>query len=263
MAGAKLNRLGEPTLVAARCRIGLMLLPTPYPSAKPYSEPLESHGKQFVSTQKDLTSANPDTGDLKEDDKGHSTSIPMVGSSSEAYKGTHFVFCLDESGSMSGVWQGVVNAYAGFLISRPSGQATNDLVSVVQFDHRQRVTVERERLRTTAQGLPPCAGGGTCFGPALDSCHQLLSSTPAGYAKKLLFMSDGCPSDVDVSYQAMRALRAAHPRVDVIVVPFTAHAHLVVLGELARLGSGVCKEAMNIAELQEAMVALSGADDAS
>ena len=56
--------------------------------------------------------------------------------------GFHFIFCLDESGSMGSQWPDLVRAYTIFLDMRKSSQSPDDLVTVVQFGNTPRVIFE-------------------------------------------------------------------------------------------------------------------------
>ena len=56
-------------------------------------------------------------------------------SSSAALAPSHYVFCLDASGSMHGTpWDGVTNAYNRFVVQGEEDQVHNDLFSVIVFD---------------------------------------------------------------------------------------------------------------------------------
>ena len=108
--------------------------------------------------------------------------------------GKHMVFVLDESGSMSNHWSGVVTAYNEYLNKRNQTQCSTDLVSVVQFQGGTRTTVRMKELNTVCTTLD-YRGGGTCFYPAALSAKELVLATPSTHVPVVVFMSDGCAGD--------------------------------------------------------------------
>jgi len=117
-------------------------------------------------------------------------------SGSQSTDPVHIVFCLDESGSMSNDWSGVVSCFTNFLQIRESLGATSDLVSVVQFSNSARVTMTRMPLLEAINNsnMLNFRGGGTLFSPALTESAKLLSSTQ-GMDAVIVFMTDGECSD--------------------------------------------------------------------
>lgn len=127
-------------------------------------------------------------------DKRELTTIKMVDQSNQAVvpsgsatrglgmgHGKHIVFVLDESGSMSGSWAGVVVAYNQYMQRRRQNQCDSDLISVVQFANGARITLDKTPLSSAPTNLN-YSGGGTCFNPAATSASQLAQSTPSLYS---------------------------------------------------------------------------------
>ncbi len=112
-------------------------------------------------------------------------------SSSAGPSSNHFVFCLDESGSMMGQrWQDVMQAYRGHLERRRIDQGVTDIVSVITFDHEPRLAVDRAPL-PSAPATVPFNGGGTIFSGALQQALRQFQQTASTYKSVLIFMSDG------------------------------------------------------------------------
>lgn len=117
-------------------------------------------------------------------------------------KGSHVVFCLDESGSMDGKpWQDLMAAFRSFLQRRADHGGSHDLVSVVQFGSSARISV---KMQTVAQILSNAdlsfMGGGTEFRPALNFAKQLFQmSAQMDLEPVFIFMSDGQNGDGDMS----------------------------------------------------------------
>ena len=120
------------------------------------------------------------------------TTIPMVPRHSGSVEltgghGKHIIFVLDESGSMSHQWAGVVEAYNQYLARRRQNQSESDLVSVVQFASRSRVTVRAQPLSHAPSNLVFMSGG-TAFAPAALDARLLTLATPALHAPVVVFI---------------------------------------------------------------------------
>lgn len=120
----------------------------------------------------------------------------------------HIIFILDESGSMRFNWGGVVTAFKKYIAQRRQNQNELDLVSVVQFDNRARVTICRESITSAARGLD-YHGGGTQFAPAALEGSQLAASTPSSHKPTIVFMSDGGTNDAPAAASTFNALNTA------------------------------------------------------
>ncbi|CAF1153394.1 unnamed protein product [Didymodactylos carnosus] len=102
----------------------------------------------------------------------------------------HFVFVLDESGSMEGHWSSLQKAYLNFLNTRKNDQGGDDLFSVVQFDSSARTIYERCKLAQTHLSLP-FKGGGTTYRTGLEEAGRVLRRDQSNSSIVMIFMSDG------------------------------------------------------------------------
>jgi hypothetical protein len=109
-------------------------------------------------------------------------------------RGRHIIFVLDESGSMSSSWSGVVAAYNQYNAKRRQNQSDSDLVSVVQFDDSARTTVQCIPISSAPTSLP-YRGGCTSFHPAAQAACQIARGTPETHIPAVVFMSDGGSGD--------------------------------------------------------------------
>ena len=93
-------------------------------------------------------------------------------------RGRHIVFVLDESGSMSQSWSGVVSSYNEYINKRKLSQSDADIVnSVVQFDGSARTMVCMQKLSCAPTSLG-YSGGVTSFYPAAQMASSFASRTP-------------------------------------------------------------------------------------
>jgi uncharacterized protein YegL len=139
----------------------------------------------------------------------------------------HHVFCLDESGSMSGHWNELLTAYRKYIRSRQEDaadlQGAGDSVSVVQFDSSARITYSKRSV-VDAELVLPYKGGGTDFGPALDQSLSCLKQTSANEIPVLLFMSDGAGSGGMEGMRRVKSAMQAHANFKVYTVGFGSGA---------------------------------------
>jgi hypothetical protein len=120
----------------------------------------------------------------------------------------HFIFCLDESYSMTGQWNEVVKSTLVLIRSRESDQAmSSDRYSIISFDDSAKVRFSSQSgydaVRHITAGLP-MSGGGTCFAPALLAACQAQSQCPL--PPVFIFMSDGANGDEPDTLTAMSAI---------------------------------------------------------
>jgi len=128
--------------------------------------------------------------------------------------GMHIIFCLDESGSMSGSpWTECVSAFQSFWQQAAADQSAVPMhVSVVQFGTTARVTVNLAPL----QGGPPALSPhftGTCFDPPIVEAEKLMNHRAGpshGYTTVVVFMSDGCAGDVARATSRLERLAQQH-----------------------------------------------------
>jgi len=120
---------------------------------------------------------------------------------SSAHEIVHYVFCLDQSGSMQGrPWILLIEAFRAF-VGKLRVYREKDLVTVITFDGD--VTKYPNRPDGVDLSKPvkdikendlkiQMRGGGTCFGPPLLMAHQVFKNHASRQMKKILiFMSDG------------------------------------------------------------------------
>jgi uncharacterized protein YegL len=126
--------------------------------------------------------------------------------------GIHIILCLDESYSMQGHWQELVDAFKAFWNQSAAEKGPRKHVSVVQFGSTARVTQEKLLLQGEPPELTP-KWSGTCFLPAIEEAKNLICSTagPAhGYSSAIIFMSDGFSSDVSQAERLLQDLAIQH-----------------------------------------------------
>ena len=150
----------------------------------------------------------------------------------------HIVFILDESGSMECSWPGVVAAFHDFVDCRLQNQNELDLVSVVQFGSRARVTMVRKIISAARRNLDQ-SGGGTCFAPAALEGSQLVESTPASHKPTVVFMSDGGTNDAAPAASTFAALNQKVQQkygddLDLYVIAFGHGADTAQLQQISR-----------------------------
>merc|ERR1712137_1423167 len=125
--------------------------------------------------------------------------LPMMGEgTAPSMHGTpfHFVFCLDDSGSMVGQpWQQVLNAYNAFVDDRLQQDFANETLSIIVFNNSSRVHCRSVAL--SSRPIPTYNGGGTSFAPPLRDAIQIMKEGCG--VPVLVFMSDGQAYDMTES----------------------------------------------------------------
>jgi Mg-chelatase subunit ChlD len=182
------------------------------------------------------------------DRKRTMTSVQLGEASAESSPSTsagptsnHFVFCLDESGSMSlgQRWQDVMQAYRGHLARRRIDQGVTDKVSVITFASSPRLAVDQAELPSAPADVP-YHGGGTEFSPALQMALQQLQKTASAYKSVLIFMSDG---EDQGSYgdpsRVCRQLHSSIPGVQAHFIGFGGDSEFILLESMAK-SMGAC-----------------------
>ena len=205
-------------------------------------------------------------------DQREITSISMVSAHHEMVTtaevlgghGKHIVFVLDQSGSMSRDWGGVVVAYNEYLARRKQNQSESDLVSVVQFDSSADITVHMMPISKAPSNLG-FSGGGTQFQPAARSAaSQLVSGSPASHTPLVVFMSDGQASDAAAAAgtfsQLSRNIRHSHSSdIELHVIAFGSGASTSQLQEIAGSSrNGKLHTSADTAELSNIFVDIAG-----
>jgi hypothetical protein len=106
----------------------------------------------------------------------------------------HFVFALDDSGSMSGQpWIDLERAYHQFLDRRRSDQGgSRDLVSIVLHHSTTMLALDRASIISPQARVPLCPRwGGNSFYVALQGVREQLNKVGPEYTPMMIFMSDG------------------------------------------------------------------------
>lgn len=102
----------------------------------------------------------------------------------------HFIFVLDESGSMSNHWKSLEQAYQGFLARRRNDQGGDDYVTIVQFNSSARTICHHQRLDTNPS-LSSLPRGGTNYCSGLSEAEKEIVADNTASSIMLIFMSDG------------------------------------------------------------------------
>jgi Mg-chelatase subunit ChlD len=103
----------------------------------------------------------------------------------------HFIFVLDESGSMTGQpWNDLVRAYQEFLNQRSNDQGGNDIVSVIQFASGANIIYQCQPVHLATRSLT-FHSVGTVYLAGLQAADQVLSYDQTQTSIVMIFMSDG------------------------------------------------------------------------
>ena len=107
----------------------------------------------------------------------------------------HFIFLLDESGSMSGTpWKEVKVAYNNFIDLRQKSQSIIDYVSVITYDDSVRPLFTRESVLNAKDRIGNSNDGGTIFIPAFQNAQTIVAQESEAQPI-IIFMSDGEAED--------------------------------------------------------------------
>lgn len=157
----------------------------------------------------------------------------------------HFIFVLDESGSMDGQpWNDLHAAFNGFVHARRSVHqgAGNDIVSAILFDHdvdSRSFSAPRSIHDASVQLPSELSGGGTAFGPVFPHLTTAVRYGHAGTKQVIIWMSDGAASDNASANSAMSIFAASHRNVSLHTIIFGNDAQgRVGMQDLARHGNG-------------------------
>ena len=133
--------------------------------------------------------------DAKKEETGKAFSrIDLFDDKEQETQSFHFVFVLDESGSMGSVWIYLQKAYRGFLIRRRDDQGTNDHFTVIQFDSDARIISQQQTFANTP-GTLTMHGGGTSYCAALNAANNVIVADQTASSVVMIFMSDGANCD--------------------------------------------------------------------
>ena len=108
----------------------------------------------------------------------------------------HFIFLLDESGSMSGTpWNEVKAAYNNFIDSRQKSQlSVIDYISVITYNTSALCLFTRQSVMSSKNRIVSFRSGGTCFTPAFQVAQTIVANENEAQPI-IIFMSDGQAED--------------------------------------------------------------------
>eukprot|EP01127_Copromyxa_protea_P012712 TRINITY_DN3334_c0_g4_i1.p1 TRINITY_DN3334_c0_g4~~TRINITY_DN3334_c0_g4_i1.p1 ORF type:complete len:2536 (-),score=396.53 TRINITY_DN3334_c0_g4_i1:97-7002(-) len=174
--------------------------------------------------------------DLTIDNLPKFTAVPMFDETHQKAPKHHFVFVLDESGSMEGSrWDDLNKAYLLFLRKRRNNQiGIDDKVSIVQFDGIARTICRNQPLSNVKEEELTMHGGGTAFRPAFKKAAKCFDCGDRSCVPVLIFMSDGEADDDPTDI--LLEIHQQHPRLQAHMIAFGSDVK--VLPELARSVGG-------------------------
>ena len=130
--------------------------------------------------------------DARKEETGKAfTTIQLFDEKQQETLSFHFVFVLDESGSMSGEWSSLKQAYREFLTRRNNDQGADDHFTVVLFNTASRAICAQQSLANTPHDLPQLKGGGTVYSAGLTVAERAIASDKTSSSVVMIFMSDG------------------------------------------------------------------------
>ena len=130
--------------------------------------------------------------DARKDETGKAfTTIQLFDEKQHESLSFHFVFVLDESGSMKSEWDSLQRAYQKFLKRRNNDQGGNDHFTVVLFDDGTRTICRQQPLANTPQNLPHLHGGDTVYSAGLNEAAKAINSDQTASSVVMILMSDG------------------------------------------------------------------------
>ncbi len=161
----------------------------------------------------------------------------------------HFVFVLDESGSMSGTpFAGLQAAYSNFLSKRKSSQGLDDYVSVILFSSTARRLFNSPQTIKTVPTTLDYRSGGTNFIAGLQEADNMIAQSRL--KPIMIFMSDGEDGNAaTVSAEAMRKMKMKYNSLGFI-------AHTIAFGGGHTTLSGMAKEGISSISLFRALFLL-------
>jgi hypothetical protein len=165
----------------------------------------------------------------------------------------HVIFLLDESSSMSRSWGSLMTAFVEFLsIREGSVSGSGDIVSVVQFASRARLTLDKVSLADARQASSSlrCKGGGTLFVPVLNLAECIVETDISGLDVVVLFMTDGFCGDSDQCRQKTESLfQSCSTTMQFFGVAFNTDGS--TLADMANAVGGSVVSARDVNELED------------
>jgi hypothetical protein len=138
------------------------------------------------------------------------TSIQLFDEKQQETQSFHFVFVLDESGSMSPHWSSLQTAYRGFLTRRNDDQGGDDHFTVTLFENSARTICQHQRLANTPNNLPTLKAGGTEYSAGLRAAQQAIAADHTGSSIVMIFMSDGANCGGEEPVALIRQLKQSY-----------------------------------------------------
>jgi uncharacterized protein YegL len=161
----------------------------------------------------------------------------------------HYIFMLDDSGSMSGgPWNDLMKAYNNFLNIKSSDN-TGEYISVLTHENIARVHINCQPIKSAKREIPFSSGGNdfnVAF-QAVDPLIKLSNLTPI-----VIFMSDGGGGDPSIIVnKLMSDYRSIG--IKIFSVAFGSNVNKIILDKIASIGgTGSSNEALNATELRNA-----------
>jgi uncharacterized protein YegL len=157
----------------------------------------------------------------------------------------HFIFCLDDSGSMNGVpWQALMSAYAAFIHRRRNDQGLGDLVSTLTFGRQCKVICELQKIAEVKTSMTPRLESES-YCEALRGAGLFLEKTPAGMTPMIIFMSDGHDTSGGNPVPLVTAFKSRHPDLVCHCVGLSANCDIASLRSMSDAGGGTTKMTEN------------------
>mmetsp|Transcript_46309 Transcript_46309/g.107760 ORF Transcript_46309/g.107760 Transcript_46309/m.107760 type:complete len:1137 (-) Transcript_46309:94-3504(-) len=219
-------------------RKGQWLFNSSYQDSRKGGEKWNKKGEKIVIHSKDVKGGSPAIRCMHVDLGGMQELGPAPGAAEAEKQACHFVFCMDDSGSMRGTpWEELTKAYTAFLDDRLAQDGeNNDLVSIIVFNTSARTQVRAEPL--SSKPMPKYGGGGTKFAPALQEALKVLEEVSEGVGI-LIFMSDGCAGDLALSLPLARQMRETYDGLQTHFVGFGRGVNESELRSLAQETAGL------------------------
>lgn len=165
------------------------------------------------------------------------------GSQARKTDGTHVIFVLDKSGSMSGApWNTLCSCFDVFLADRKR-KGKSDFISVVLFHDQEQCLLTMMALQSNSISLPSNPdSGGTCFSAGFrGAMTQVKAGKGQAGQTVVVFMSDGCSSSGDVqgaSMMARKIYQECSGNVVTFGVPLGPHADCPSIERIVKEGNG-------------------------
>lgn len=166
------------------------------------------------------------------------------------HAGLHVVFCLDESGSMQGLFPELVRAYTSF-VGGDQGKNPESRLSVIMFNDAAHC-IFRCQPFSSAPTLP-FRGGGTNFSPALQEASTCFKGPNVELLLPvLIFMTDGQTEDPKSALDLIEQLVKEVADLQVHLVGFGDGADVNFLHEMKSKTKDKCGfvHSASIGELQ-------------